>query len=89
MKNGPTGGSLDDIKDAHTIVASVDQLACDAWCYENLLDRDPAALTYLELAQQKFGEQETGPRSYAEAKRFGTRDWTAYQRRGLIVETHV
>jgi uncharacterized protein (DUF362 family) len=89
MRNGPTGGSLSDVRDANSIVASVDPLACDAWCYENLLERDPAALRYLDLAQEKFGEQEAGPRSYAEAGRFGTRHWTDYRNRGLIVETVV
>ncbi|MFH0982266.1 MAG: DUF362 domain-containing protein [Planctomycetota bacterium] len=89
MKNGPTGGRLDDVKETNTVVASVDQLACDAWCYENLLGRDPAALRYLELAEQKFGETETGERAYAQAKRFGTRAWTAYLRQGKIVETNV
>lgn len=89
MKNGPTGGRIDDVKEGNTIVASVDQLACDAWCYEHLLGRDPAALRYLELAEQKFGETETGERSYAVAGRFGTRDWTAYNRQGKIVEANV
>ncbi|UCG16106.1 MAG: DUF362 domain-containing protein [Phycisphaerales bacterium] len=89
MRNGPTGGSLADVKAGHTIVASVDQLACDAWCYQNLLERDPAALRYLDLAQGKYGETESGPRSYARARRFGTRDWKAYRNRGLIVEANV
>ncbi len=89
MRNGPTGGRLDDVRPMNTVIASVDQLACDAWCYENLLGRDPAALRYLELAEQKFGETETGARTYARARRFGTRDWTAYQRQGKIVETNV
>jgi uncharacterized protein (DUF362 family) len=89
MKNGPTGGQLDDVKEMNTVVASVDQLACDAWCYQNLLGRDPAVLRYLELAEQKFGETETGERAYSQAKRFGTRDWTAYQRQGKVVEHNV
>jgi len=89
MRNGPTGGSLADVKTANTIVASVDPLACDAWCYQNLLERDPAALSYLDLAQEKFGEQETGPRSYALARRFASRDVDGYRRRGLIVEQNV
>jgi uncharacterized protein (DUF362 family) len=89
MRNGPTGGRLDDVKEMNTIVASVDQLACDAWCYEHLLGRDPAALRYLELAEQKFGETDAGERSYANARRFGTRDWTRYSRQGKIAETNV
>ena len=89
MRNGPTGGRLDDVREMNTVVASVDQLACDAWCYQHLLGRDPVALRYLELAEQKFGETETGARAYINTRRFGTRDWTAYQRQGKIVETHV
>ncbi|MCK4658624.1 MAG: DUF362 domain-containing protein [Phycisphaerae bacterium] len=89
LHNGPTGGQLSDVKQMNTIVAAVDQLACDAWCYENLLGRDPAALRYLELAQQKFGETETGTRAYVNTRRFGTRDWTTYKRQGKIVETNV
>ena len=86
IRNGPTGGRLDDVRRMNTVVVGVDQLACDAWCYQNLLGRDPATLRYLELAEQKFGETETGARAYAETKRFATRDWTAYQRQGKIVE---
>jgi uncharacterized protein (DUF362 family) len=89
MKNGPTGGSLGDVKQAGTVVASVDPLAADAWCYENLLERDPATLPYLELSQEKFGEQPTGPRSFGEAHRFASRDWQGYKTRGLIVEEQV
>jgi uncharacterized protein (DUF362 family) len=89
MKNGPTGGRLDDVREGNTVVASVDQLACDAWCYENLLGRDPAALRYLELAQRKFGETDSGERSYESTKRFANRDWTAYRRQGKIVESSV
>jgi len=79
MRNGPTGGRLEDVRKTNTIVASVDQIACDAWCYENLLQRDPARLTYLEYAYEKFG----GGRK---PKRFGERDWRAYKNRGLLVE---
>lgn len=83
-KNGPTGGRLDDVKPGNTIVAAVDPIACDAWCCENLLGRDPAQLTYLDFANTKFGG-----RPYEEVKRLGQRDWTDYQRRGLIAEVTV
>lgn len=64
MRNGPTGGRLDDVKiggvaDAPAVVASVDQLACDSWCVENLLGRQASAVKYLELAWQKFGQDPT------------------------------
>ena len=79
MRNGPTGGRMEDVKIANTIVASVDQVASDAWCYENLLERDPAKLTYLAYAQEKFGDGKV-------PKRLGQRDWKAYKRQGLIKE---
>ena len=82
MRSGPTGGRRSDLKPAHTIVAALDQVACDAWCYENLLERDPARLRYLELAETKFGQDPT-------LKRFGQRDWKAYKTQGLVKETDV
>lgn len=89
MRNGPTGGRLDDVQiggitGRPTIVASVDQVACDAWCYQNLLGRDPedakAPLKYIELAYAKFG-QDPG--------RLVARYWQDYERQGLIAEAKV
>lgn len=82
MRSGPTGGRKSDLKPANTIVAALDQVACDAWCYENLMERDPAKLRYLEQAEAKFGQDPS-------LKRFGSRDWKAYQRQNLIRETNV
>jgi len=87
MRNGPTGGSLADVRMGNTIIAAVDQIACDAYAYQQLLGRDPAQLTYLELAEQKFGE--TPDRPYEKTRRFGRRDWTEYKRQGKIAETNV
>ena len=56
--------------------------ACDAWCYQNLLGRDPAQLAYLEMAENKIEAQVA-----AGWTRFGQRDWQAYQRQGKIVTT--
>lgn len=61
MSNGPTGGSLNDVKPGNTIIASVDQVACDTIGY-GLLERDVADLEYLHLAQ---------------ARGIGTMDWGA------------
>lgn len=89
MRNGPTGGRLDDVQvggvtGRPTIVAGVDQVACDAWCYQNLLGRDPedarAPLKYIELAYRKFGE---------DPDRFVVRHWQDYQRQGLFTETRL
>jgi uncharacterized protein (DUF362 family) len=83
-KNGPTGGRLDDVREGNTIVAGVDPIACDAWCCENLLERDPAQLTYLDYASTKFGGK-----PFDEVRRLGQRDWADYQRRGLIAEVTI
>lgn len=101
MKNGPTGGKLEDVaiggvSGRPCIVASVDPIASDAWCLQHLLGRDPANLRYLDLADKKIGERvEAGRRpgagehAVSEGKRFGSRDWQAYQRQGLIREETV
>jgi uncharacterized protein (DUF362 family) len=85
MKNGPTGGRISDVKPGGelgrpTVVASVDPVACDAWCYQRLLGRDPAQLAYLEMAQKKIEAQVA-----AGWTRFGQRDWQAYERQGKVV----
>ena len=87
LANGPTGGRLVDVRPGGAlgrpaVVASVDPVACDAWCYENLLARDPATLPYLRLAQQKIAAQiEAGGR------RLGNADWREYHRQGLIARS--
>jgi len=87
MRNGPTGGRASDVKiggemGRATVVASVDPVACDAWCYRHLLGRDPAKLAYLELAEKKIASQIA-----AGARRLGRRDWQVYERQGLIATT--
>ena len=52
MRNGPTGGSISDVKAADTIVAGTDMVAVDTYGY-GLLDRDPADLAYLHLAEKR------------------------------------
>jgi uncharacterized protein (DUF362 family) len=51
VSNGPTGGSLSDVKPNHTMVLATDQLAADSYAYEMLLERDPTKLAYLDKAQ--------------------------------------
>jgi uncharacterized protein (DUF362 family) len=84
MRNGPTGGRTSDVKPGGelgrpALIASVDPVACDAWCYQNLLGRDPARLTYLDLAQRKIGAQ-----IGAGERRLGELNWRAYERLGQI-----
>jgi uncharacterized protein (DUF362 family) len=50
MTNGPTGGSVSDLKRANTLIASCDMVAADSFgCY--LLDLKPTDLPYLAKAQ--------------------------------------
>ncbi len=84
LRNGPTGGRISDVRPGGVtgraaVVASVDPVACDAWCFEQLLGRDPSECAYLELAQRKIGE-----RIVRGERRFAERDWRAYVRQGLM-----
>lgn len=89
MRSGPTGGRLSDVQpggllNRPVVVASVDPVACDAWCYENLLGRNPGMLRYLELAHAKIAAE-----TAAGAQRHGERDWRRYATDGRIVTTDV
>jgi uncharacterized protein (DUF362 family) len=51
MTNGPTGGSVSDLKKTNTMIASCDMVAADAFgC--SLLGLKPANLPYLSLAEK-------------------------------------
>ena len=50
MANGPTGGSLDDLRDTRTIIAGSDQVAVDA-VGATLLEKTADDLPHLALAQ--------------------------------------
>jgi uncharacterized protein (DUF362 family) len=49
MTNGPTGGSLSDLKPTRTMIVSTDQVAADA-CGATLLGKTAAELPHLERA---------------------------------------
>jgi uncharacterized protein (DUF362 family) len=51
MTNGPTGGSLDDLKDTHTMVLSTDPVAADAVGLE-LLGLSLAQVPYVTMAEK-------------------------------------
>jgi uncharacterized protein (DUF362 family) len=89
MSNGPTGGRISDVKPGGelgrpVVIASVDPVACDAWCCEKLLGRDPNELTYLALAEEKLAAQ-----TALGNKRIGRTDWRFYERGGLLEMTNV
>jgi uncharacterized protein (DUF362 family) len=52
MRNGPQGGNIDDTREMHTIVASVDQVAADAWSAQ-LIGQHRDNLPYLEMAHKR------------------------------------
>ena len=47
MRNGPTGGSLNDVKQSDTIVVGTDSVAVDGWCIEKLLEKNRSDIIYL------------------------------------------
>jgi len=51
MTNGPTGGSVDDLKATNTMIVSTDQVAADAYA-ATLLDLAPGELPYLAKAER-------------------------------------
>ncbi|MFP4475828.1 MAG: DUF362 domain-containing protein [Desulfatibacillaceae bacterium] len=51
MDNGPTGGSLADLKPTNTVVASTDHVAADAFACR-LLDMSPGDLPHIAMAEQ-------------------------------------
>ena len=89
LRSGPTGGRTSDVRPGGrwgrpVIVAATDPLACDSWCYENLLGRDPADLTCLERAARHIRSQVAAGR-----QRLGQPDWRQYERQGRLVVNSV
>jgi uncharacterized protein (DUF362 family) len=52
MRNGPQGGNIDDAKDMHTVVASLDQVAADAFAC-TLIGQHRDALAYLKMGHDR------------------------------------
>ncbi len=52
LRNGPQGGNVDDTKEMHTIVASVDQVAADAYAC-TLIGQKRENLPYLKMANDR------------------------------------
>jgi uncharacterized protein (DUF362 family) len=53
MRNGPTGGSLNDVKKGDTVVVGTDGVAVDSWCVTRLLERPRHEIVYLDKAIAK------------------------------------
>jgi uncharacterized protein (DUF362 family) len=48
MRNGPTGGSLNDVKQSDTIVVGTEGTAVDSWCVTRLLEKQRHEILYLD-----------------------------------------
>ena len=60
MANGPTGGNLDDVKQANTVIASADGVAADAYA-TTLFGIQPAKIGYIKLgAEMGLGTMDLG-----------------------------
>ncbi|HVJ15094.1 MAG TPA: DUF362 domain-containing protein [Polyangiaceae bacterium] len=52
LRNGPQGGNIDDAKDMHQVIASLDQVAVDAYG-ATLIGEKPANVKYLHMGQER------------------------------------
>jgi uncharacterized protein (DUF362 family) len=48
MRNGPTGGSLNDVKRGDTMVIGTDHTSVDSWCVTKLLEKPRDQIIYLD-----------------------------------------
>ncbi len=53
MRSGPTGGSLDDVEQKNTVIASVDPVAVDAYAAKAWWDLDVPRLRFVRLAEER------------------------------------
>jgi uncharacterized protein (DUF362 family) len=53
MRSGPTGGSVDDVEQKNTVIASVDPVAVDAYAAKAWWDLDIPRLRFLQLAEAR------------------------------------
>ncbi|WP_437976782.1 DUF362 domain-containing protein [Sorangium sp. So ce295] len=52
MRNGPQGGNVADAKDMHTVIATTDQVAADAYGCQ-LIGRKPEEIPYLKMGHDR------------------------------------
>jgi uncharacterized protein (DUF362 family) len=52
MRNGPQGGNVADAKDMHTVIATTDQVAADAYGCQ-LIGRKPDEIPYLKMGHER------------------------------------
>src|SRR5262249_21486381 len=61
MRNGPTGGSLNDVKRGDAIVVGTDCTSVDSWCVTKLLEKKRHEIIYLDKAIQRGLGQDWRP----------------------------
>jgi uncharacterized protein (DUF362 family) len=72
LRNGPQGGNVDDTRRMDTVIASIDQVAADAYgC--TLIDQRPENLAYLRMGQERG---------------IGTMDWHTLRPREIAFDAH-
>ena len=75
MRNGPTGGSLNDVKRGDTIVVGTDSISVDSWCVTQLLEKQRHEIVYLDkvisAASARTGGRSGRRRSRSEPARDG------------------
>ena len=52
LRNGPQGGNIDDARDMHQVIASLDQVAVDAYG-STLIGETPDNVRYLKLGHER------------------------------------
>jgi len=52
MRNGPQGGNIDDTREMNTVVASIDQVAADAWACQ-LIGQHRDNIPYLKMGHER------------------------------------
>jgi hypothetical protein len=53
MRSGPTGGSLADVEQQNTVIASTDQVALDAYAAKAWWNLDAPRLRFLRIAEER------------------------------------
>jgi uncharacterized protein (DUF362 family) len=69
MRNGPQGGNFDDARQADTLIASIDQVAADAYGCQ-LIGQHRENLGYLKMAQERG---------------IGTMDWQSLRHQEIVL----
>ncbi len=52
LRDGPSGGNLDDVEIKNTVIASADTVAADAYAAKSLFGTDPSELKFLDFAKK-------------------------------------